>query len=279
MYRVWQTVRRASELYKGPALIQTEKGIYRPTLEVSKNVASRYLHNKTYERMLKETHFDEDFYWENLNDGFYNISKCFHYQDWDTLFQNTIESRHEYVLQMGSVIWENDRIQNFRNMSDQPSLMQPSDSIVGYHGPRDEIKIFKHLFIEDPYSSLIFSDKIECELVSINEFEKVWLISVFAITVDEVAPIPEFLPEAEIKNYAKLINPLAQTYLQKFTMAYELGGVRATEWDPTRFKFYKWDIENPRNPSHVSLLGVGQRVKLLLKSVENIEFDNEELAQ
>ena len=104
--------------------------------------------------MLKQTHFDEEFYWENLNDGFYNISKCFHYQDWNILLQNTVESRHQYVLQFGSVIWENDRIQSFKksSMSDRPTELDPIDSVIGYQGSRDELKIFKHLFIEDPYS-------------------------------------------------------------------------------------------------------------------------------
>ena len=106
-----------------------------------------------------------------------------------------------------------------------------------------------------------------------------WLLSVFAITVDQVAPIPEFLPEAEIKNYRKLIDPLAQTYLQKFTMAYDVKDGGGPEWDPSRFKFYRWDIENPRNPNHVSLLGVGQRIKLLLKPVDNIELEDAEIAQ
>lgn len=219
--------------------------------------------------MEKNTGFDEDFFWENVNLGFENISKCIQHRDIKCLYTNTAESRRKYASQLASLILQDERIRQAEcDKHDHPA---EEDSILSFTA-ENERKIFEHFFTQDPFKSVVFSDVIECELY-ITEHQKFWLLSTLLTNVDTAGPIPEFLKEAELKKYKKMVQPLVQTYCQKFTMAYEVTSLEPESWDPSRLRFWRWDMQNPHNPSHDSIVGLGQGLNFHLKHVDNVEME------
>ena len=180
--------------------------------------------------MISETGFDEDFYWENINYGYENVSKSIEYKDVECLYSNSVDIRRKFMSQLATLILRDERIrlkecEAFENL-------EVEDRIIGMNLNRTEHEIFENFFLKDTFKSLIFSDFLDCDRHIDKETKRYfWLISVYAANVDKIGGIPEFILESEKKELCKSIDPLVQTYCQKFTMAYELP-LHSSDWDP-----------------------------------------------
>ena len=60
--------------------------------------------------MIANTGFDEDFFWENINNGYDNIAKSITYRDFNCLFTNTADYRQQYIAKLAALILKDERI-------------------------------------------------------------------------------------------------------------------------------------------------------------------------
>ena len=70
-----------------------------------------------------------------------------------------------------------------------------------------------------------------------------------------------------------MADEITQTYLQKFTMSYAVDGNVNGVWDNERFKFWRWDMANPHNPNHLTVVPLGQAPYTCAPRLDNVILD------
>jgi hypothetical protein len=225
------------------------------------------------------TGFDEDFFWENINVGYTTIANSLIYKDIGCLLENTEPSRRNYAALIAAHVLADDRLKKHADKNREEEL-DTKDMILGFLSTKEvEWPIFKNLITSDAYTSLIFSDTLEVELfldkrASQSDPDPYWLISVYLANVDSVGGVPEFCPESGLKSLRLSYDANVQTFLQKFTMSYRASRHFDPEpWDMERFRFWRWDMANPHNPDHTSVLPAFCGPTTVFQPLDNVEFE------
>ena len=100
-----------------------------------------------------------------------------------------------------------------------------------------------------------------------------WTLSTYAVNVDSLGGVPDYLDEQNFAEFTSSVQSIADSYLQEFTMAYQIdsNGV----WNDENFKLWDYKLSNPENTYNTSILKAGELCNFSLKPSKNVFYDDE----
>jgi len=223
--------------------------------------------------MKKETGFDTDFYEENINASFTGVCRAITSIDCPAIFHWSHEAQHErWAHLISEISGDITLLSKIKKTPLQQTTFNEMEKITTEASQRP---VFKNIFVKSLERSVIFSDKIRATRLEVDN-AAYWTLSTYAVNVDSLGGVPEYLDEQNFAEFAKAVQSIADSYLQEFTMAYKID--RKTPpgvWNDENFKMWDYKLSNPENTYNTSILKAGELCTVSIKPSKNVFYDDE----